>query len=69
MLVPRKMPGGTMSMGICTLAVVGLLVCVTLTGGRGQTGSSVHRLRKVLVGVGSNPPPPDGGGGLGCPKE
>ena len=58
MLVPRKMPGGTMSIGICTLTVVGLLVSVTLKGGREQACSSVHGLRKVLVGMGSTPPPP-----------
>ena len=56
MLVPRKMPRGPMSMGICTLALVGQLVRVTLTRGRGQAGSSAHGLREVLVGMGSNPP-------------
>ena len=45
-----------MSMGICTLALVGLLVRVTLTRGRGQAGSSAHGLREVLEGMGSNPP-------------
>ena len=55
-----------MSMGICTLALVGLLVRVTLTRGRGQAGSSAHGLREVLVGMGSNPPLMMV---LGCPKE
>lgn len=45
-----------MSMGICTLALVGLRVRVTLTRGRGQAGSSAQGLREVLVGMGSNPP-------------
>ena len=42
MLVPCKMLVGTMSIGIRSRAMAGVLVIVSLTRGWGHAGSSVH---------------------------
>ena len=43
-----------MSIGIRSRAMAGVLVIISLTGGWGHAGSSVHRVGKGLTGMGSD---------------